>query len=158
MSITEIDLANARRAWGDALISISKAYESDGLDAARALAGNILDTAYGYDLGPVLFKPTLASGNKTFRPSREGALAYFVGHDENYPLDSGFGIKGWREVTSESAAHFIEGDIGIWQGNINCIDRKGKITRVDKTFGYKKTLDGTLKIILHHSSLPYVPT
>ena len=158
MSITEADLASARQAWGDALVAIAKTYEDGGIEAARALTGDILDTAYGYDLGPVLFKPTLASGDKTFRPTREGALAYFVGHDDTYPLDSGFGIKGWREVTSESAAHFIEGDVGIWQGNINCIDRDGKVTRVDKTFGYKKVADGTLKIILHHSSLPYQPS
>ena len=157
MPITEANLATARQAWGDTLIAISKAYESDGIHVARSLAGDILDTAYGYDLGPVLFKPTLASGNQTFRPTREGALAYFVGHDAAYPLDSGFGIKGWREVTSETAAHFIEGDVALWQGAVNCIDKDGKVTRVDKSFGYKKDASGTLKIILHHSSLPYVP-
>jgi len=157
MPITELDLAEARKAWGDALVAISTAFAEGGIEAARSVAGEILDTAYGYDLGPVLFKPTLASGDQTFRPTRDGALAYFVGHDTAYPRDGGFGIKGWVEVKSETAAHFIEGDVGMWQGNIDCIDRDGNVTRVDKTFGYKKVAAGTLKIVLHHSSLPYQP-
>lgn len=157
MTITEADLTKAREAWGDALISISKTYESDGIDAARALALEILDAAYGYNLGPVLFKPTLASGEKTFRPTKEGALAYFVGHDDNYPLDGGFGIKGWREVTSETSASFIEGDVGMWMGWVTFTDKDGNVTKVDKSWGYKKDSEGTLRIVHHHSSLPYQP-
>ena len=157
MPITETDLANARQAWGDALIAIAKSYEADGIDGARAVAGDVLDAAYGYNLGPVLFKPTLASGEKTFRPTRKGALSYFVGHDDEYPLDGGFGIKGWREVTSETAAHFIEGDVGMWMGWVTMTDKDGNVTKVDKTFGYKKDEEGTMRIVLHHSSLPYQP-
>ena len=29
------------------------------------------------------------------------------------------------------------------------------VTKVDKSWGYKKTKNGSLKIVLHHSSLPY---
>ncbi|MEM1401546.1 MAG: phosphoribosyl-AMP cyclohydrolase, partial [Pseudomonadota bacterium] len=116
MPISETDLAQARQAWGDALIAIAKAYEADGIDGARAVAEGVLDAAYGYTLGPVLFKPTLASGEQTFRPTRKGALSYFVGHDEDFPLDGGFGIKGWRAVSSDTAASFIEGDVAMWMG------------------------------------------
>ena len=116
MSITENDLANARAAWGDALVAIAKAYEADGIDGARALASEVIDAAYGYNLGPVLFKPTLASGAQTFRTTKEGALSYFVGHDDAYPLDGGFGIKGWRTAEFETAAFFTEGDVGMWMG------------------------------------------
>jgi len=157
MPITEADLEAARVAWGDALIAIAKAYEAGGIDQARELAGGVLDAAYGYELGPVLFKPTLASGEKTFRPTRKGALSYFVGHDDDYPLDSGFGIKGWRQVTSQSAAHFIEGDVAMWMGWVTMTDKDGAVTKVDKSWGYKKTADGVTRIVLHHSSLPYQP-
>lgn len=153
--ITENELSAARTAWGDGLIAISKAFEADGIDAARRVAGDVLDAAYGYGLGPVLFKPTLSGGAKTFRTTRDGALSYFVGHDENHPQDSGFGIKGWREVRSETAASFIEGDVAMWMGWIDCIDKDGKTTRVDKSFGYKKDAEGVLRIVHHHSSLPY---
>ncbi|MEM7067767.1 MAG: phosphoribosyl-AMP cyclohydrolase [Pseudomonadota bacterium] len=157
MSITENDLAKAREAWGNALIAIAKAYEAGGIDAARPVAEETLDSAYGYNLGPVLFKPTLASGDQTFRPTRKGALSYFVGHDGEFPLDSGFGLKGWREVTSHSSAHFIEGDVAMWMGKVIMTDKDGQVTIVDKSFGYKKDEDGTLRIIQHHSSLPYQP-
>ncbi|MEM9524252.1 MAG: phosphoribosyl-AMP cyclohydrolase [Pseudomonadota bacterium] len=157
MQITQDDLTRARKVWGDALISIAKAYEADGIDGARAVAESVLDSVYGYSLGPVLFKPTLASGEKTFRPTRKGALAYFVGHDDDYPLDSGFGLKGWREVTSQTSAHFIEGDVAMWMGWVIMTDRDEQVIKVDKSFGYKRDTAGTLRVVLHHSSLPYRP-
>jgi len=157
MAVTEKELENARIAWGNALIDISKAYEKGGIEAARSVANEVLDAAYGYTLGPVLFKPTMASGEQTFRPTREGALSYFVGHDENFPLDGGFGIKGWRECESETSASFIEGNVAMWMGWISLTDKDGNITKVDKSWGYKKDEDGTLRIVLHHSSLPYQP-
>ena len=157
MSITETEIAQARTAWGDALIAISMAYEADGIDGARAIADTVLDAAYGYNLGPVLFKPTLASGEKTFRPTKKGALSYFVAHDADYPLDSGFGLKGWREVETETSASFIEGDVAMWMGWVIMTDKDGQVTKVDKSWGYKKDTEGTLRIVLHHSSLPYQP-
>ena len=157
MAITETELAAARQAWGDALVSISKAFEADGIDGARALADSVLDAAYGYNMGDVLFKPTLASGEKTFRPTKKGALSYFVGHDEDFPLDGGFGIKGWRECVSETAAFFIEGDVAMWMGWVTMTDKDGNVTKVDKSWGYKKDAEGNLRIVLHHSSLPYQP-
>ena len=153
--ITEQELAAARESWGDALVAISKAFEEEGIDAARVAANRALDTAYGFDLGQVLFKPTMAGGEQTFRTTREGALAYFVGHTDEYPGDSGFGIKGWRSVVSETAASFIQGDVAMWMGWVTFIDKDGDITKVDKSWGYKKVANGSLKIILHHSSLPY---
>ena len=92
-AITEQELTEARQIWGDALVAISQAFDTDGIESARAVANSAIDAAYGYNLGPVLFKPTMASGEQTFRPTREGALAYFVGHDSGYPLDGGFGLS-----------------------------------------------------------------
>ena len=157
MPITETELALARTAWGNALIAIAKAYEADGIDGARAVAESVLDAAYGFNLGPVLFKPTLASGEQTFRPTRKGALSYFVGHDPEYPLDSGFGIKGWRNVETETAASFVEGDVAMWMGWVAMTDKDGEVTKVDKSWGYKRDAEGALRIVLHHSSLPYRP-
>ncbi|MEM8787101.1 MAG: phosphoribosyl-AMP cyclohydrolase [Pseudomonadota bacterium] len=151
------DLAAARAAWGDGLIAISRAFEENGIDGAREVANAVLDAAYGYNLGPVLFKPTLSGGAQTFRTNKKGALSYFIGHDPEYPNDGGFGIKGWREVTSETAASFIEGDVGMWMGWITMTDKDGQVTKVDKSFGYKMDTDVVARIVLHHSSLPYQP-
>lgn len=157
MPITTDELNAARNAWGEGLIAISKAYEDGGIDAARPVAEDVLDAAYGYGLGPVLFKPTMASGDQTFRPTRHGALAYFVGHDAEYPLDGGFGIKGWRAMESVTSASFVEGDVAMWMGSVMLTDKDGNVTQVDKSFGYKKDAEGRLLIVLHHSSLPYQP-
>ncbi len=154
MPITDADLAQARTAWGNALVAISRAYEADGIDGARTVAERLLDAAYGYNLGPVLFKPTFANGEQTFRLTRKGALSYFVGHDLDYPHDSGFGLKGWRKVDSETAATFIQGEVAMWMGQVTMIDGDGQATKVDKSWGYKKDTEGTLRIVLHHSSLP----
>ena len=153
--VLEQELSAARKAWGDALVAISKAYEEHGIDEARRIAEDVLDAAYGYNLGPVLFKPTLSGGAQTFRPTKEGALSYFVGHDPKYPNDGGFGIKGWRTVTSETAATFIDGDVAMWMGWVIMTDKDGQVTKVDKSFGYKKDADGVLRIVLHHSSIPF---
>ncbi len=155
--ITESDLTAARQAWGDGLVAISEAFDADGIDAATNLADRLLDDVYGFELGPVLFKPTMASGEKTFRPSKAGALSYFVAHDSDYPLDGGFALKSWRKVTTETAASFIEGDVAMWMGWMHFTDKDGQVTTVDKSFGYKKDQDGVVRLVLHHSSLPFQP-
>ena len=72
MTITETDLAKARTAWGDGLIAISTAYDAGGIDAAKEIAGGLLDSLYGFEFGPILFKPTLSGGAQTFRTDRTG--------------------------------------------------------------------------------------
>lgn len=153
--ITETELATARIDWGDALIAISIAFDTQGIEAATEIANRALDAVYDYEFGPVLFKPTMASGEHTFRTTREGALSYFVGHDPDFPQDHGFGLRSWREVTSETAASFVVGQVAMWMGSVTFLDKDGGITIVDKSWGYRKDVSGTLRIVLHHSSLPY---
>ncbi len=155
--ITEAELTAAREAWGAGLVEIAQAYEAGGIDAAREVASRVIDEAYAFELGPVLFKPTMASGEQTFRTTRAGALSYFVGHDPDYPLDGGFGLKGWRTVESETAATFIDGDTAMWMGWVHMTDRDGNVTTADKSWGYSKDADGVVRIVLHHSSFPYQP-
>lgn len=155
--ITDADLDAARESWGSGLVAVATAYDNDGIDAAKELATRMIDNLYGYQMGPVLFKPTLASGNQTFRPTREGAISYFVAHDTNYPLDGGFALKGWRSCSWETNESFMKGEVAMWMGWLACTDSNGDVTQVDKSFGYKKDEEGVLRIIQHHSSLPYQP-
>ena len=154
-SITEARLKEARNLWGEALVAISLAFDEEGLDAARQRANEALDVAYGYHLGPVLFKPTMAGGEQTFRTTRAGALSYFIGHNEEFPQDDGFGLKSWRQVVSSAGMAFIEGDVALWMGNVTFTNNRGEKTVVDKSWGYKQDAEGRLRIVLHHSSLPY---
>ena len=73
-NITEAEVTKAQQAWGKALIQISEDFGKGGLPLATQTAKSVLDQAYGYNLGPVLFKPTLTSGEQTFRTSYEGEI------------------------------------------------------------------------------------
>ena len=155
MTISETDLANARAAWGEGLVAISNAYDDMGIEEARNLADGLLDSLYGFEFGPILFKPTLSGGAKTFRTDKNGTLSYFIGHDPEFPQDTGFGLKSWRDVQFETSAIFREGDVAMWMGWVTFADRNGDVVKVDKSFGYRRAADGSLKLVLHHSSLPY---
>ena len=153
--ITRAEVEAAQQAWGNALVAISTEYERNGQAAAKRLAEQVIDSAYGYDMGPVLFKPTLAAAPQTFRTERDGALAYFVGGNANYANDKGFALMGWRDVDFTNAGILTNGNTATSLGNVTFTDSKGNKTTVDKTFGYVRGADGKLRIVLHHSSLPY---
>ena len=154
-NITEAEVLAVQKGWGDALIQISNDFTASGFAKAKATANAVLDAAYGYNMGPVLFKPTLTVAPQTFRVTKEGALSYFVGGDTNYPKDTGFALKGWKKVDIENAAIHINGDVASTIGNVTFTDKEGKKTVVDKTWSFKKDDMGKIRIVVHHSSLQY---
>lgn len=156
-NVTAEEVESAEQAWGDGLLKISKDYKSDGVKQATLSAESFLDKIYDYGIGPVLFEPTLTIGNQVFRTTREGALSYLVGGNKKFPNDTGFGLKGWVKYEFKNAAVFINGDMALTMGNVLLTDGNGKVTKVDKTWGFKKDEKGQLRIVLHHLSLPYLP-
>ena len=156
--ITEGEVLAAQQAWCKALVDIASANSQGGAAAAKALAERVIDSAYGYQMGAVLFKPTLTVAPQTFRTTRAGALAYFVGGDPAFPKDTGFALKGWTRCEVENAAVFIAGDSASTMGNVRITDKEGKVTTVDKTWKFVKDDAGKLRIVVHHSSLPYAGT
>jgi hypothetical protein len=145
----------AVQGWCDALLLISKT-DMQGGDAKK-VASQVLDSAYNYQDGNMtLFKPTLTSGAQTFRLTKQGALAYFVGGDKKYPNDTGFARKNWVKARFKPAGIIVDGDIGIFMGNVYLTDAKGKTTMVDKTFVFK-FVDGKPRILVHKSALPFTP-
>lgn len=103
----------------------------------------------------VCFAADSNSTPQTFRTTRAGALAYFVGGDPSFPKDTGFALKGWRKADVNNAAIFIAGDVASSIGNVSITDKDGKVTTVDKTWTFLKDDSGKLRIVVHHSSLPY---
>ncbi len=154
-TITLAEVKAAQQAWGEALINISNTHEQKGAAAAKAVAKQVLDAAYGYNMGAVLFKPTLANGEQTFRTTYDGALSYLVAGDKNFAQDGGFALKGWKKYEYENAGVYLNGDLALTMGHVHVTDKSGKTTTVDKTWGFKKDAEGKLRIVLHHSSLPY---
>lgn len=154
-AVTQTELQAAQQAWCKALVDISSAHAKSGQAAAKALAEQVIDAAYGYQMGAVLFKPTLTVNPQTFRPTRAGALAYFVGGDPAFPKDTGFALKGWTKCDVVNNAIFIAGDSATSMGKVNITGKDGKVTTVDKTWKFVKDDAGRLRIVVHHSSLEY---
>ncbi len=159
-TITEAEVNAAQQAWCDALVKIGKVYK-DGGDY-KAVASHLIDELYDYKEGKVFFKPTKAFGKNTFRPTKEGALAYFVGGNPSFPDDKGFALEPWVKVRYDNNAApngiQIHGDIAITMGNVYFTNSKGEEIMVDKTFVFRKGRDGKLRLCVHHSSLPYSPS
>ena len=100
-TITLDEVLAAQKGWCSAVLAISDAYQQGGFRSAKAKAESVIDTAYGFQFGPVAFKPTYAIGDGSFRQDRAGALAYFVGPDPTIKLfgkDQGFAT--YRHWTS----------------------------------------------------------
>ena len=154
-NISLAQVLKAQEGWCKALLQISADYSEGGIAKAKTTAAMVIDQAYGYQYGPVAFKPTLASGEQTIRATREGALAYFVGHNPNFPKDKGFALTPWRSCKAVNTVIQLDGSSGTTMGNVIFTDANGSVTRVDKTWNFVKESDGSVRILLHHSSLNY---
>lgn len=154
-NITEQQVLNTQQGWCNGLLAISQAYKKGGFAAAELTANKVLDQAYGYQYGAVAFKPTLTQNPQTFRATKAGALAYFVGGNSSYPNDKGFAIKPWQKCAIRNEVIQLHGNLAITMGNVDLTDSSGKVTTVDKTWAFVLEPDGQIRIVLHHSSLPF---
>lgn len=167
-TITVGDVKAAQEGWCNAVTALSKTYAESGFEASKRLASEVVDSAYGYQFGPVSFKPTWAYGETTFRPTKEGAVSYFVGGNPKY-RDPGFTIASpgdgnypnlqnrsqWVKCTPEIVTIQVFGNTATAMGWVRFEAADGYQSKVDKTFGYMRDDSGNLRIIVHHSSTPY---
>ncbi len=145
------DVEGAQKAWGEGIVAIANAHKNDG--DYVSIASNHINTLYAYQMGPVLFKPTLAAIDQ-FRPTFDTALSYFVASNNACPEDKGFAIKGWTNVRFENSDVIIDGGTALAMGNYYFTDSQGAEVKVEYTFGYIEDDQGNLRIQLHHSSMP----
>ncbi|WP_187430129.1 hypothetical protein ROLI_041170 [Roseobacter fucihabitans] len=150
--LTLPEVTELKRAWGDGIVNIG-AVHTQGGDYRQAAKDHILNF-YAYGERPVLFKPTLASVDQ-FRGTFDEAMSYFVGGD--LAEDSGFAIAPYTDVRWESEGSVISGDTAMTMGNYFFMQADGNEVKVEYTFGIEKLDNGETKIVLHHSSLPFVP-
>ena len=149
MSLAEVK--DAQRAWGEGIVAIAAAHTNGG--DYIGLATDHVNKLYAYQMGPVLFKPTLAATDQ-FRPTFDTALSYFVASNGACPEDKGFAIKGWTNVRFENSDIIIDGNTALAMGNYFFTAPDGAEVKVEYTFGYIQDDDGKLRIQLHHSSMP----
>ena len=149
--VTVAEVKDAQRAWGEGIVAIATAHTNGG--DYVGLATDHVETLYAYQMGPVLFKPTLAAVDQ-FRPTFETALSYFVASNNACPEDQGFAIQGWTDVRFENSNVIIDGNTALAMGNYFFTSPEGAEVKVEYTFGYIEDGNGDLRIQLHHSSMP----
>jgi len=149
--VTVAEVKDAQRAWGEGIVAIATTHTNGG--DYVGLATDHVNTLYAYQMGPVLFKPTLAAVDQ-FRPTFETALSYFVASNNACPEDQGFAIQGWTDVRFENSDVIIDGNTALAMGNYFFTSPEGAEVKVEYTFGYIEDGNGGLRIQLHHSSMP----
>ena len=149
--IRKEDILKSQDLWARGLVEIGDS--KDDYSKAENLTLKLLYELYDFRVGKVQFKPTKAS-DQQFRNDKESALSYFIGSDKTFSEDSGFAMNQWKNIKFKNDSINIYQDIAIAMGNYFFIDGSGAETKVEYSFVYIKR-DNSLKIILHHSSLPY---
>lgn len=151
-SLSKDLIQKAQKNWAEAIVEIGQA-KLDGKDY-ESVAKMKVSELYDFEDGMVLFKPTKAAEDQ-FRNSYDEAISYFVGGSVSE--DKGFALQPWTNVRFENEDIAIKDDYAVAMGNYYFTDTSGKEVKVEYTFGYTLEDDGSIKIDLHHSSLPYQP-
>ena len=146
-------IKNAQKNWANGIINIGKYYleKKDYI----ALTETFVEELYAFKKGKVLFKPTKASKNQ-FRKDKNGFISYFIGHNKISDEDKGFALEPWKDIQFDNFDFTVFKDIIISMGNYFFTNYNEEKVKVEYSFGYildKKKDD--LKIIFHHSSIPF---
>mmetsp|Transcript_16294 Transcript_16294/g.35685 ORF Transcript_16294/g.35685 Transcript_16294/m.35685 type:complete len:786 (+) Transcript_16294:71-2428(+) len=153
--VTQGEVAEAQRAWGDGIVRIGELSQNRSLYAARAI--RFVEDLYAFGERPVLFRATDTSDGH-FRSTTEGALSYFIGRSTEHPSDEGFVLRPWKQVRfNNSGGLTLVGDRAHAMGVATFTDSQRSEMQVDYSIGYVRSADGALRIDLHFLSRPYFP-
>jgi len=150
--ILKADFEKVLKLWAKGIIKLGSI--KDDVVVLKKEASDFIDNLYAYDdKNIVLFKPTKASVVQ-FRLDKRGAMSYFIGGDKEYAEDKGFALHPWKRIRFEHVAYKEEENRALVIGNYYFLDNYNVEVKAEYTFGFIKIND-TIKIDLHHSSLPY---
>ena len=148
----ENQVFNIQKQWAKSIVEIGKAF-LDKKDYV-IVTYKFLDDLYSFKQGKILFKPTKAS-QKQFRRNKNEFVSYFIGHNKVSEEDQGFALKPWKSIYFENFDIITFDKISLSMGNFFFTDYQNIQIKVEYSFGYIFDQDNKLKIIFHHSSIPY---
>ena len=137
--------------WANGIVELGKT--KGDIVNSKKLATDFINSLYDFKNGTVQFKPTKASEFQ-FRNDFDSALSYFIGSNPSFAEDAGFALNPWVDVEFKNDSINVFDNLGLAMGNYFFTDLEGEKTKVEYSFVYKREGE-SLKIILHHSSLPY---
>ena len=151
INTSEFEINKFQELWAQNVIEIGNLYTKN--KDYKTKASLFVKQFYAFDVGDVLFKPTLAS-EKQFRCTYDDALSYFIGG--HVSEDKGFALKPWEKINFGERKIIILKEIALSMGNyfFQSVDGSDEV-KVEFTFGYVRDKDNNLLINLHHSSIPY---
>ena len=146
-------IKKAQQRWADGIINIGK-YYLENKDYI-ALTDKFIEELYSFKNYKVLFKPTKAS-KKQFRKNKNEFISYFIGHNKVSDEDKGFALVPYKSVQFINFDFSIFENIIISMGNYIFTNYEDEKIKVEYSFGYiLDENEDELKIIFHHSSVPY---
>ena len=120
----------------------------------------MIDGEYGYQYGPVAFKPAWAKGETTFRKTRAGAVSYFVGDNAAFD-DPGFAIgtpgakrSPWVIYRPEIAVIQTFGNTANAIGWVHIEAADGTRSKVGKTLDMCATMMASCVLLLSIHQAP----
>jgi len=144
-------IIEAQKKWADGIIKMGEL--SSNRSSLEDFTINFLDEMYDFENNQLLFKPTKAS-NIQFRNTKEMAISYFIGgENRECNEDDGFALAKWKKITFDNVQIRIIDDLSFTMGNYYFENESTRI-KVEYSFGYKE-VNSSIKIFLHHSSIPY---
>lgn len=150
-AIEEQEVLEAQDLWASGVVRVGS---MNTWEESRDAASELIRDLYAYETTRVLFKPTLAR-QIPFRHTFDGALSYFVGRNDEYPEDQGFALRPWSNIAFQNSGVLVYDDVAMASGVYALTDTQGGQTDAEYTFVYQKQKDGKLRIIVHHSSIPF---
>ena len=146
-------IATIQKSWANGIVNIGKAYleNKDYISITKTL----IDDLYFFKKGKLLFKPTKAS-DRPFRSKKKEFISYFIGYEKVSDEDVGFALEPWKSIEYNNFEVAEFENILISMGYYIFTDYKENHLRAEYSFGYMLDKDeNKLKIIFHHSSLPF---
>ena len=146
-------IKEAQKRWADGIINIGKYYleKKDYI----ALTHNFIEKLYSFKCNKVLFKPTKVI-KKQFRKRKNEFISYFIGHNKVSDEDKGFALEPYKSIQFENFDFSVFENIIIAMGNYFFTNYEDEKIKVEYSFGYiLDEKEDELKIVFHHSSVPY---
>ena len=149
------NIAEIQNKWAEGVIKIGLDFK-EGKDYVST-AEIFLNSLYNFECSKVLFKPTKAKLTQ-FRAKKNEFMSYFIGHHKVCKEDKGFALEPWKEINFKNFDILSLDKIIISMGNYFFTNYKNHTLKVEYSFGYIFDKNKNLKIIFHHSSIPFKST
>lgn len=176
--VSEAEMEAHQANWTKTLKTIGEMYVKNGQNCTgtggdiQAYTQKQLLALYAFNESSVHFRPSLTTSPNIFRDTLSKAESYFIGPCAKTPVtgDKGFAFAyhtdpttptNWNgfsdikfvDLTYSVNKSFCHNSVAQGQATFTA-SASQNATTVDKSFNYGRMEDGSVKLTLHHSSLP----